>query len=236
MKNIGKLAVLGAALLAAVPFASAATFSVAGSVWEIPAFTNVPVAGSSVYSTTPTATFTLSNTAANNLFNFNSTVAPADYTLSGFLTSGGDTLLYATGASHGGDLLNTPAGCNDGTCQIDSLFQFTGTTTLVNGTTYNFQHDDGLLLYLGSSLVINAGGPTSATSTPFTVCASGCMAVGGTYSFTLDYAEVMGAPAVLITNIPLFTPAPTPEPSSLLLLGTGLVGSAGMFLRRRLAA
>ena len=235
MKHIGKLAFLGAVLAVAAPFASADTFSVSGSVWEIPAFSTVPAAGSSVYGTTPTATFTLSNTAANNLFNFNSLNGPLDYQLGGFLTSGGDTLAYLTGSSHNADLLNTPAGCLSSACVTDMLFQFTGTTTLVNGATYNFQHDDGLLLYLGNTLVINAPGPTAATITPFTVCASGCMAVGGTYNFTLDYAEVMGAPAVLITDIPLFTTSTVPEPSSLMLLGTGVIAAAGV-VRRRLTA
>jgi len=234
MKHIGKLAFLGAVLAVAAPFASADTFSVSGSVWEIPAFASVPPSGSAVYGTTPTATFTLSNTAANNLFNFNSANGPLDYQLSGFLTSGGDTLTYLTGSGHGGDVLNAPAGCLSGACVTDMLFQFTGTTTLVNGTTYNFQHDDGLLLYLGNTLAINAPLKTAAVNTPFTVCAVGCDAVGGTYSFTLDYAEVDGAPAVLITNLPLFT-ASTPEPSSLMLLGTGVLAAAGM-VRRRLTA
>jgi len=219
-------------LLAVAPLAHASTFSVNGSVWEIPAFQNVPVAGSSVYGTTPTATFTVSNTAANNLFNFNSNNGPADYTLSNFLTSGGDSLSYATGSSHSGDSLDTPGNCNSSTCVTDDLFQFTGSTTLVNGTTYDFEHDDGLLLYLNGSLVVNAGGPTSATTTPFSVCASGCDAVGGTYSFVLDYAEVDGAPAVLTTNLPLTS---TPEPSSFILLGSGLFAAAGM-VRRRLMA
>lgn len=214
-----------AVLLAVAPLAHAD--SVSGSVWQIPVFTNVPVAGSPVYSTTPTATFTVSSTGAGNIFNFNSN-GTADYTIASFLGSGGDTV-GLSGA--GGNLLNSPAGCNSSNCTIASLFQFTGSTTLVNGT-YNFEHDDGLLLYLGSNLAINEGGPTSAVNTPFTVCASGCNAVAGTYGFTLDYAEVFGAPAVLVTNLPLTS---TPEPNSFILLGSGLFAAAGIIRRRMIA-
>jgi hypothetical protein len=220
------LACCMAVLLAAAPPAHAD--SVSGSVWELSPFNNVPVAGSPVYGTSPTATFTVSNTTPGNLLNFNSGNASGltDYSLAGFLGSGGDTV---TISGHSTDLLNSPAGCNSATCTTNTLFQFTGSTTLTNGVTYTFEHDDGLLLYLGSSLVINEGGPTSATITPFTVCASGCDAVGGTYSFTLDYAEVFGAPAVLITDLPLTS---TPEPSSFILLGSGLFAAAGVIRRR----
>jgi hypothetical protein len=221
------------AVLAVTPLAHAAVYSVSGSFWEVPAYTNVPVAGSAVYSTAPTATFTVSNTSVNNIFNFDSRLGAADYTLLGFLGSGGDTVSLS---GHGSDLLNTPAGCNGDTpCTVDSLFQFTGSTTLTPGT-YNFAHDDGVLLYLDSTLVFNVGGPTSPTNTNFVVCAVagvGCDAVAGSYSFTLDYGEVAGNPAVLVTNLPLA--ASTPEPGSIVLLGSGLVAAAGMIRRRILA-
>lgn len=199
--------------------ARADSFSVNGSVWEGGASSSVPAAGSPIYSTTPTATFTVSNTAANNLFNFDSRVGSnnaANYSLSSFLTSGGDALVYATGSSHGSDGID-----ND-------LFQFTGSTTLTNGT-YTVEHDDGFLLYLNGALVLNQGGPTAPTPFNFTVCASGCNAVAGTYNFTLDYAEVFGPPAVLETSLPLTS---TPEPSSFILLGSGLLAAAGVVRRR----
>ncbi|HEV2644852.1 MAG TPA: PEP-CTERM sorting domain-containing protein [Acidobacteriaceae bacterium] len=234
-----------AALLAVGPAAHAATYSVSGSVWENGTTDNVPAAGSAIYSTPATATFTLANAiSATDLINFNS---GDDGTLSGFLLNGpsglnGDSLAYLSGASHSGDSIN-----ND-------LFEFNGMTTISAGTTYQFSHDDGLILYLNGVKVVDNGGPTSAELTNFVVCtigSAGCtnnnncsssatncvFGISGssaTDSFTLDYAEVAGPPAQLTANLALTGPAPnvTPEPSSLVLLGTGVIGAAGMLRRR----
>lgn len=178
---------------------------------------NVPVSGSAIYGTTPNNTATITNADPSAILNFDSTT---DASLLGFLTTG-------VGGTPNGDVVTLTG--PDGNMNND-LFQFTGTVTLTNGT-YSYEHDDGMLLYLGSTLVINAPGPTAATSTAFTVCASGCNATAGTYSFELDYGEVAGPPAVLQGNLP-FTATATPEPSSFVLLGSSLLGAAGMLRRR----
>jgi hypothetical protein len=243
--KFAKLAVLGAAFaVSAALTGTAHAVSVSGSVYEGQPGPNVLAdPGGAPYALVPTDTFTLTNASATGLFNFysaNDGPGPVGG-LASFLTTtpastpNGDTLV-----------LSNPATANDSI--NNDLFQFTGTVTLTDQT-YTFLHDDGLLLYLNGMLVINDGSPTSAENTFFTVqtggtasnsCTTGgstCTFTGGpgTYTFTLDYAEVDGPPAELVTNLPL-TSVITPEPSSLMLLGTGLVSAAGVFMRKRRTA
>jgi hypothetical protein len=192
---------------------------------------NVPAVGSAVYSTTPDAIFTVAGSDQTKLFNFTDSNG---YTVGSFLNygSGGGsvyTITWNTGAGHAADGLD------------DSLFQFQGTTTLTDQTIYTFKHDDGFILYLNGIPVVNDGGPSAPVSTDFCVGdGSYCSgydysAAPGTYSFTLDYAEVDGPTAALVTDLPLTGPVPniTPEPSSFLMLGSGLAAIA-VALRRRL--
>jgi hypothetical protein len=200
--------------------------SVSGSVWE--GATSYPnTFPDSTPSGPASASFVVTGTG--NLFNFqsgdsNNLTTDPTYTLDGFLTSGGDSVAFssAAGAAKGGDSIN-----ND-------VFEFTGTTYLSAGTTYGISHDDGMYLSLAPlatpttfSLVINSGAPTAADLSNFSVANS------GVYKFDILYAEVNGAPAVLSGN--LGSLSPTPEPSSLMLLGTGLAGLAGV-IRRKVAA
>jgi len=220
--KFGKMAIVGAVLVASMYFTGIARADSANGAFYyqyLGPYTTLSLgsAPTTVPGIAPTASFTVSG-ASGNVFSFNlgGTGYQNDSDLYKFLTAGGDSV---TG-------INNTSG--PGTDNINNgVMVFTGDTYLKAGTTYEFTHDDGLMLYLslnGTSPIttaINAAGPTSAEVSNFTVPTS------GDYWFEAIYAEVNGAPAVLTSDI-----VATPEPSSLLLLGTGLFGLAFALFRK----
>jgi hypothetical protein len=218
--KLSKLTVLGAVLAAFVCLASTARAdSTNGTYWncylDVSSCTSLieaPVAASAP-TATPSATFTATSSSSGTVFSFDlpGKGYNGDSDLYKFLTAGGDTVTGVNGTTGAGtDNIN------------NGVFEFTGYTTLVAGTQYEFTHDDGLILYLTDSngittKAINSPGATAADTSDFTVSKS------GTYYYEVLYAEVNGGPGVLTSDI---VSNATPEPSALLFMGTGLLGLA----------
>jgi PEP-CTERM motif len=168
----------------------------------------------------PNVTFLLGS--VGNPFNLTADTVPApgNYTINGFLTSGGDSVAYLSGGVLSGSNLD------------NTLFVFSGFIDLAPGT-YTVTHDDGVIVTVGGVTEIDSPSPTSAENSTFHVSTD-----TGLVPFEIEYAEVDGPPAVLEASggsFGTFSITPTPEPSSFVLLGSGLLAAAGMIRRRMMA-
>lgn len=186
------------------------------------------ITSATVYENTPDAG------NAGDPLNFASTLPNATFSI------GSLGIDFVSGSDYEvGTFLNNPTFLNQhngfsSTATADNMELVIVGTTFLNAGANSFQvgHDDGVVLTIpGIGFTLNDGGPTSFTTTPFTVTNPGA---AGVYSFTLDYAECCGAPADLLFTVdgaPI-TSGSAPEPSSLILMGTGVLAFAGMVRRR----
>lgn len=198
---------LGLAGLLALAVSAAHASTITGSVYS-----TAPYPAPLNPSTTPTGTdYGSFSVNQINFFGGPLSTSPS-YTIGGFLNSNGSVATLSPGLA-----ANAAMNLNN------TEFQFLGSNYFATGT-YTVTHDDGIYLYLNGMQVISSGSPTAAKNDSFTITTA------GNYNFDLLYAEVNGAPATL--NFPA---AATPEPSSFILLGSGLLSAAGL-VRRRLSA
>jgi PEP-CTERM motif len=98
--------------------------------------------------------------------------------------------------------------------------------TLPHNTAFSVAHDDGASFYINGTSFFSQPGPTAFVLSSFTY--TGPTVTGGTLE--LVYGECCSPPGIFETNLP--TGGNTPEPGTLVMFGSGVIGLAGLLRRK----
>jgi hypothetical protein len=228
MKLFSKLSALGAVVVLSTAFASADTIASSSSTvtWAGVLPPSATYATPSDFSLVSNPTFDLSNVtptwdaafAGSSWVGIASTAGPQ-----GTVNPAKGYYLFAytyTGASGSLDTLNVYA---DDTTSV----WLNGSQIIMNGN-------------LGSDAHCSDGAPSCINNKFGSLASAVAISSGDTLYFVvlqkgIQEGGASGNPSGLDFLGSTSTTSPIPEPSSLLLLGTGLVGSAGMLMRRKRA-
>jgi PEP-CTERM motif len=209
-----QLSMLCAAALVLFTGATASA-QISATLWSVPFATanDVPTAGNVPGpGAVEWATF--------NATGFNFVENGGNFDINTFINSGGgiSNLTYLNGVNPNanGSLDNV-------------LIQFTGTALFTNGQSFTVTHDDGVQMYVDGVNLLSDPSSTSATTTPFTYTGT-----TGDFSFDFIYANSFCCGSDFVTTLVTSTTVvgTTPEPSSIALLGTGMLTVAGVVRRR----
>jgi hypothetical protein len=212
MKSFSKLAVLGAAVAASVPFASAT-----------PVGTAISAGGAVSVTQVSSTSYTSGSLVASDSGTF--TGPSIDYTAT-----------YTESVYEGG----TNALCPTCLEFVYTVADVSG-SSLESSTVSNFAGYTDYVAYVGSTggaaPITSAGDNLTGTGITFTF---GLLANGESDTFVVFTPETNYVAANITSqntvagNSPDLGPtAATPEPNSLVLLGSGLVSAAGLLARRR---
>jgi len=111
----------------------------------------------------------------------------------------------------------------------NSYWTFSGTANITTGEQFTVTQDDGATFYVnGTAIPGTNSGPTAPVQEIITYTGP----TQNNASIELVYSECCGAPAVFETDLPNGGLVGTPDPSTGLLLGTGILGLVGVVRRR----